>query len=551
MTPSERLEFDFSTAVEALDHHARTTPDRVAVHYGETGQDTTYAELARTTDLIAGNLADRGLRPGAKVSVLTTQPLVATLAMFGAWKAGCLYAPINFQYTQDLLAYQLNDTDPDLLVVDVGLLPAVQAVHAALEQVPPTVVVGGEGPDTWDSLLAESTRPDVVVEWDMPANIIYTSGTTGPSKGVVQLHRWVNQYCWLGRRMLTPDDVVYNDLPMYHVGGAHFNVTRAIWSGASVSLWDRFSPHDFWRRIRGTGCTAAVLLDVMIPWLLGSEPSDDDRANPLNKVHMQPLPATHHEFAVRFGIDFVTSGFGQSEGGNPLAAVFEQLPEGEGTPPELYRGRNHAQVHALVEAFDLVLVRGDEEVPKGIMGRELPHMEVTVRDTTDDECPPGQVGELCMRPRSPGVLFHEYLAKPAATVQAWRNLWFHTGDAAFADADGIFYYVDRLGDRIRVRGENISSFHVEELLAKHESVQLAAVVSVPSAVGDEDEIVAFIEMAEGHSFDANSLRSHCESTMPKFMRPRDVIVLEQIPRTPTNKIEKYKLRKQFLEGTPS
>lgn len=544
------LEFDFATGVAALDHHARTRPGHVAIHHGETGEDITYAGLGERTDRIAGNLRARGVEVGDRVSVLTTDPLAATLLMYGIWKAGAVYAPVNFQYAGDLLAYQLNDTGPRLLAVDATLRPTVDALGDRVPEIV-TMQIGGDTDGdaaTFDDLLSDAPRPDHTVSYADPANVIYTSGTTGPSKGVVQSHRWVNGYTWVGRLMMTGDDVVYNDLPMYHVGGAHFNVARALWVGATVSLWNRFSPHDFWRRVTSTGCTTAVLLDVMTPWLLNAEPAETDQANPLNKVHMQPLPAEHHEFARRFGIDFVSSGFGQSETGASLMTLIEQTAPGEGTPDDLYRGRSHDELKAAFADHGLLVVDGADRLPKGIMGRPAPFVDVAVLDDSDMPCPPGQVGELAMRPRLPAVIFDQYLAKPEATVKAWRNLWFHTGDAAVTDDDGLFLYVDRLGDRIRVRGENISSFHVEELLVKHPMVQLAAVVAVAGAEGNEDDIAAFVEIADGAAFDEATLRRHCDEVMPKFMRPRHIVAVDEIPRTPTNKIEKYKLRRQLAEG---
>ncbi|TSD63599.1 AMP-binding protein [Aeromicrobium piscarium] len=545
------LEFDFPTAVAALDHHVAATPDRLAIHYGETGEDLSYGRFGALTDHLAGQLSAAGIVPGDRVSVLTVRPLVSTLTMYGLWKAGAVYAPVNFQYAGDLLAYQLGDTAPALLIVDVELLERVRAVESQLEHPPRVLVVEDAMGGEFGELLRPAERPQVQIAYDDPANVIYTSGTTGPSKGVVQSHRWINGYTWIGRSMLTGDDVVYNDLPMYHVGGAHFNVVRALWTGASVSMWDRFSPSDFWRRVRSTGCTTAVLLDVMTPWLLNAEPRDDDRRNPLNKVHMQPLPANHHDFAVRFGIDFVTSGFGQSETGAALMTLTEQTAEGEGTPVELYRGRDHAALRGVFEEHGLPVLDGADPMPKGIMGMPAPFMEVVVLDDRDRVCPDGVVGQLAMRPRLPALIFDEYLKKPKATVKAWRNLWFHTGDAAIRQPDGVFVYVDRLGDRIRVRGENISSFHIEEIVAKHPSVQLAAVVAVPSAEGDEDDVIAFVEPADAASFDVDVLAQYCHESMPKFMRPRAFVPVTQIPRTPTNKIEKYKLRQQWTEGRQS
>lgn len=157
--------------------------------------------------------------------------------------------------------------------------PSASRLHPALREVP------------WAALTADAPRPRVTVAYDDPANVIYTSGTTGPAKGVVQPFRWLAQYTFNLRLPVTGADVIYNDLPMYHVGGAIANVARAAWAGCEVAVWNRFSPTDFWRRVESRGVTTAILLDVMIPWLMKAPEDPGDRRNTLNKVHMQPLPS--------------------------------------------------------------------------------------------------------------------------------------------------------------------------------------------------------------------------------------------------------------------
>lgn len=542
------LESEHRTAVDALRHHAVAAPEKVALNYGETGESVTYAQLDDRTNRIAVGLANLGVQPGQAVSLLTRRALESVYAMYGIWKAGAIYAPINFQFAEDLLTYQVNDTKPVLILVDSSSLPVIESVRHRFTSIPQIVVIGGEAGDGFESLVTGPTGHTPDVRPEDSANIIYTSGTTGPSKGVIQSHRWVAAYTWVPRMMITSDDVVYNDLPLYHVGGAHYNVVRALWQGATTSLWDRFSPTDFWRRISTHGCTTAILLDVMIPWLLKAEPADDDRRNPLNKVYMQPLPATHSEFAQRFGVDYVLAGFGQSETGFPLSILIEETQPGTGTPDDLYRGHSHEELNRRFDDAKLLRVAGDTELPKGVMGHPGPFAEVRIFNEDDIECQPGEPGQLVIRPNVPFVTFTEYLAKPESTVKAWRNLWFHTGDAALRTEEGLFVYLDRLGDRIRVRGENISSFHIEELLMKHESINGVAVVAVPGQEGDEDDVIAFVTPVEGATLDESELHQYCEGTMPKFMRPRQIVVIDEIPRTPTNKVEKYKLRSFLSKG---
>ncbi|WP_019630580.1 AMP-binding protein [Actinomadura atramentaria] len=555
------LRADEEIVTARLDALARTAPDRPFFHYGEDGVTLTYGDFGRRTDAIAGNLAALGVAKGGRVSVFCVNPLVSALVMFGAWKAGAVYCPVNFAYSGRLLTYQLDDTAPALVVTEPGLLPALNAVAGDLAD-PPGVVVY-DPPATahdhvasradvdaafreipWAALTADAPRPDVTVAFDDPANVIYTSGTTGPAKGVVQPYRWLAQYSFNLRMPVGPDDVIYNDLPMYHVGGAIANVARAVWAGCEVAVWNRFSPTDFWRRVASRNVTTAILLDVMIPWLMQAPASPDDRRNTLNKVHMQPLPLQHHEVARRFGIDFVTAGFGQTESGAPLAVVLEETAPGEGTPTELYRGRSHAEIRELSARFGVPVLDGADVTRKGLMGAPTAFVEAAVLNDRDEECDVEEPGHLALRPKLPALFLDEYLGKPEATVRAFRNLWFHTGDAAVRGADGMFYFVDRLGDRMRVRGENLSSFQVEDLLNQHPGIRFCAVFAVRGAEGDEDDVVAYVVPAE--SLTEDEVRAFAAETMPKYMRPKHIRIVDDIPRTPTNKVEKYKLRAEIL-----
>lgn len=548
-----------NNVVGQLDHWVQHTPEATYFHYGERDRSLTFADFGALTDTIAGNLHALGIAKGDRVSVLSTNSLLCALVMFSTWKVGGVYAPINYSFTGRLLAYQVDDTAPALLVTDSALAPVISAVAADLATRPVVVVYDEEAAPNvaapqrhvlatlpWADLLRPSVPPAMDLRFDDAAAIFYTSGTTGPAKGVLLPHRWLASYTYYHRMLLGQDDVIYCDLPLYHVGGAVSLVARAAWVGCEVAVWDRFSPREFWSRIDTRGATVAALLDVMIPWLLKAEADDRDRMNTLNKVHMQPLPSRHQEFARRFGIDFVSTGFGQTESGCPLGLIIEETAFGEGTPTQQYKGLSHEEILDRARKSGIVTLAGDEANRKGMMGAAVPFMEVAVLDTHDEPCPAGVPGQLAVRPRIPGVIFTEYLGKADATVSAWRNLWFHTGDAAVLQADGLFDYVDRLGDRIRVRGENLTSSQVEELLNEHPAVQMTAVFGIASAEGDEDDVCAFVVPAIPHTVGAAELHAFAEANMPKFMRPRHIRVVEELPKTPTNKIEKYKLRQMIL-----
>lgn len=545
------LEFSGATALEAFDLWVARQPEKVAVTYGETGERFTYAAWSALTDRIAANLAGAGVEPGDRVVVISISPLVCAMWMFAAWKARTVYTPINPVYRNGLLRYSVGDASPRLLVADVDLLDHVkQACAGSIDNVK-IVSIGGEHPGATSAEaftvgdLPVPARP----QWHEPASIIYTSGTTGPAKGVVLTHRWIGSYTWSQRLVTSPDDVMAIAVPMYHVGGAFIGFTRAMWAGASVWLWDRFSASAFWDRVKVSGATIGGLLDVMVPYLMSAEPRPDDRMNTLNKMIMQPLPSNHHEVASRFGFDFVFAGFGQTESGLPISVAIEETSAGEGTPAEFYTGYPHQEIVARLTAAGISVARGPD-VEKGMMGSPIRFYEAAVLDEFDQECEPETAGELAIRPRLPGTILTEYFGKPAETAKALRNAWFHTGDSAKRNADGTYTFVDRISNRIRVRGENVSSFHVEDMIARCPGVDVAAVVGAPSKVGSEDEIVAFVVPRSGveKAELTGALQRHCADKLPRFMQPSRFVFVAELPVTPTNKIEKYRLRGDLLAG---
>ncbi len=543
-----------------LDRHARDNPDKVFIHYGETGERLTFREVHDRSQILAQGLAALGIERGAPVSVLTSNSLLAVLAMFACWRVGALYAPINFNLRGKLLSYQINDTRPAVVVTDSGFRETLEAIG---EQISPAHIVVAPATDTegttgirlpnsrvhpLDDLPSSGEAlPDPALGPYDPATIIYTSGTTGPAKGVLLPFRWINQYAFAGRSQWTSDDVVYCDLPMYHVGGAYALLVKALWKGNTVGLWNRFSPTEFWQRIRDCGASACILLDVMIPWLMSAPESPTDRDNTLNKVHMQPLPAYHHEVARRFGFDFVTCGFGQTESGSGFMAIIDEFGDDPGTPPHLYKGLSKTALRNSARESGRLLVRGDQTLPPGFMGRPSPLLEVAILDEDDNRVAPGTVGQLAFRPRFPGLLLQQYLNKPEATLKAWRNLWFHTGDACLEHDDGTFRFIDRMGGYFRVRGENVSSYEVESLISDHPLVRSVAAVPVPAREGNEDEIAVFVELKEPGSCSPEDIINYAAEQMPKYMRPAYVRIVDALPVTPTNKIEKYKLRQMLTE----
>lgn len=556
---------EFEVVTDELSKWAEKAGEREFFYYGEQDKLFTYAEFDRVTNSIGNSLIKMGVEKCDRVSVFTRNSLLSALAMYSIWKTGALFSPINFNLKGHLLSYQINDTEPKFLITDNSMVSLINEIKddISLKNIIMHLPESGDHDynEKQDEIKFDKkfnvTKFDLLTKeksdsidtglsrYDL-ASIIYTSGTTGPAKGVVQTHRWLHNYTFGLRKILSDQDVVYNDLPLYHVGGACFNLVSSSLVGCKTVVWDRFSSRDFWDRIKSTGATFATVLDVMIPWLMSAEETPEDRFNTLNKAYMQPLPDYHNSVAKRFGIDFIMCGYGQTEAGNGFFSLIDELDESSGTPAELYKGHSKAEIISIAKNNGIAVIDGNKQLKKGFMGYPSQLLEATILNDYDEHCEFGEVGQLAFRPRSPYLMMNEYFNKPEATLKEYRNLWFHTGDAAYQDKDGYFYFVDRMGGFFRRRGENISSYQIEDFINRHPDVVACAAFPIPASVGEEEECVVYV-VTDREGFTEELLREWLRDKMPKYMWPDFIRFTEDLPKTPTNKIEKYKLRELILK----
>jgi crotonobetaine/carnitine-CoA ligase len=560
----KELTKDGEIVTHILERWAQESRGRTFIYYGEEDLNLTFNEFNQIANSIGHNLRSLGISNGDRISVFLKNPLITTMVMFGIWKTGAIFCPIKFNYKGRLLSYQIKDTNPKAIITETELIPFLNEVKGEVDPINVILHTPKEKdhdyrPDL-QNLRLDKFYPEIPfgemtkgnksnLEADLrymdTANIIYTSGTTGPPKGVLQSYRWLNNYVFNWRRLFNQEDVIYNDLPLYHVAGSFFNVVRAAWVGCQTALWDRFSSKEFWPRIKKSGSTSAVLLDVMVPWLMNAPETADDHKNTLNKVYMAPLPQYHHQVAKRFGIDFVISGFGQTETGHGSICIINELEKG--TPPELYKGFSRKEILQIAKKFAMCVVDGEKEETKGILGRPSLLFEASVLNIQDEECEPGEVGELAFRPKFPSMIITEYFNKPEASLKAFKNLWFHTGDACYRNKEGIYFFVDRMGSAIRVKGEFVSSYQVEDIINGHRKVDVCAAFPIPAEVGGEHDIVTFIVPKSGEELKEEEIRDWIKNMMPKYMWPKYIRFIEDLPKTATSKIEKYKLREKIKE----
>jgi carnitine-CoA ligase len=477
------------------------------------GRSITYAAALDRVARAAAGYAALGVRRGQLVAVMLGNRPEWLEAWWGLGWLGAVEVPVNPAYRGTPLVNQLNDCGAELMVVEAGLLANVAEVAPGLRSLR-RLVVAGEPPEgldvpfellSWEEL---ENRPPVgaaaVESWDLAA-VMYTSGTTGVSKGVLCPwgHVYSNSNSPAQAELLADGQVLQLCLPMCHIGGQWFGLAGCLIAGATLSLAPRFSASSFWGEARAAGAGCALLVGAMASFLLKQPPRPNDREHGLRRILCTPAPARFEEFERRFGVTLSVS-YGLTEGSTPIG---DPLPD----HPRMC-GR----------------ARGAE-------------FELLVADGHDQAVPDGEAGELLLRPRLPWTVMTGYLNRPEESLRAWRNGWLHTGDLVTRDRDGRYFFLDRLDDSIRRRGENISAAELEAEACSHPLVEEAAAVAVPSEDG-EDEVKLSYRVSAGAELSPAELAVHLAQTLPDFMVPRFLERVEELPRTDTHKVRKQELR---------
>lgn len=546
------------TINDFLAHRATHQASKPYVIYGNEGQTVTYREMNEVANAIGNNLqALVGSVGQQNVCVMMQNQLPILYAFHGILKAGMVYAPIHHEYKGENLSYQLNDSSADVIVIDDRYVHRLNEIESDLRDDLHVIVRKTEDKsepptDAFERLSFEDLKdgstadPEANVTWEDIATIIYTSGTTGRPKGVLHSHRQILVlFGDLKATFVSAEDVVHNNLPLFHVGGLYGNVVATLLAGATVVCWDKFSTSEFWNRVEEYEATRAVIFSSMITWLNNQPRTDTDHHNTLNKVTFVPLVDEYEAIAKRFGFDIVDTYYGQTEIGLSVAGAIRAATGEHATPAAYSKGRSPEAVVREANAKGIPVV--DEAPGKNWAGKPASPVEVALLNEQDERIGAGEVGELAARPEEPSMIFQGYVNSPAETLETWRNLWHHTGDALKRDVNGHYYFVDRIHDVIRRRGENIATAQIEEPLKKHPLIENVAAFSVPAVDGAEDEVAVAVELADGANLDEARVREIASERLPRFMVPRHVQIVDEMPKTDTAKIEKYKLRERMIE----
>jgi carnitine-CoA ligase len=475
------------------------------------GLSWTFADAPAIAARFAATLAAAGIQSGDRVALMCSNRAEFMESFLGCGWLGAIAVPINTASRGLQLQHFLQNSGARLLIIEAELLEALAHIDASCLALERIWLIGGVSSAPPGRIPVTSVPPRVAAirpgsaDPALPLAILYTSGTTGPSKGVCCPHA---QYFWWGlngiRNLeLRQGDVLCTTLPLFHtnaLGAFH----QALLCGSTLVAEPRFSASRFWQTLIERRATVTYLLGAMVPILLSKEPSPEEQGHAVRCALAPGVPANlHAAFEARSGIHLI-DGYGSTETnfviGSTAAA---RRPGSMGTVREGFEAR--------------------------VLGRD------------GCEAQPGEPGELALRSREQLAFAAGYFAMPERTAEAFRHGWFHTGDRVLREADGYFRFVDRLKDAIRRRGENISSFEVEQVLLSHPDVGNAAVFPVPSEFA-EDEVMAAIVRRPGSALTESALSEFCRPRLARFALPRFIEFVDMLPTTESGKVQKYKLR---------
>jgi carnitine-CoA ligase len=478
------------------------------------GARHTRATLRAASRTLAQRFQQAGIRPGDRVAVLSAGRMEVVETFFATAYAGAINVILNSFLKGELLAHQLELTKPQLLITDGAGAAAARAVIGQLSHQPRVVSLDTPGqPFAWvresPAACGEAGPDPVTRRPEDPVSIVFTSGTTGRSKGCVISNRY---FVESGRRMaehfpLGSEDLYYTPYPLFHVGGQAAGLSYGLAAGCALAFDAEFHASTFWDRVRELGATYVQGTAAVGASLLARPATAADGDNPLRRASFIPMAhEAQRAFAERFGVQVVSEWYGQTEM-SPICMNTAWRSGG----------------------------------CLGSMGRPLPDVDVRIVDGADEPVAPGTPGELTVRPRRPGIMFSGYWDQPDRTVEAWRELWYHTGDLAVELPDGSLSFVDRKTDSVRRSGENVSCFEVEQVLLRLPGVTKVAVHGVAGELV-EDDIKAWIVPGEGAVLGPRDVFEHCAKRLPYFAIPRFVEFTEQLPVNALGKVVKDALR---------
>jgi len=494
---------------ERFARQARSNPDASAV-VDPDGEDITYAALDERARAVAAFLDSR-TEPGDRVAAyMLDNPTVVATAL-GAWRAGCVFTPVNYRFGAEEVAYVLDDVAPEIVVHDaVFASTAEDALEVAT--VESTVLQGHAGQFRSEAFGDPEDAPDPAKRLDDDTAIVmHTSGTTGDPKGVVQTHRNVGAQVEAGISTydVTAEDTAVVSVPLFHVGGFHGATLMGLFTGGSVVIHPAWGAAEWARLVAESEATISGLVPAMMVDALGDESAREHDTSSLRMCFYGGSPATEstlQEFESAFGVDELLNYYGQTEAAGLTVAGTPETPRTEGA-----------------------------------LGRPVPTVEARVVDPdTGADCVDGENGELWLRGDS---VMARYWEAPDRTDRAFDGEWFRTGDVV-RRKDEVLYFVDRLDDIVLSGGEKVAPSRVESVLTEMDGIEAVAVFGTPDERLGEAVTAAIVGDAD---LTADAVEAFCDdhAGLAGYEKPRRIEFVDSFPRTGSQKIDKTELVEQF------
>ena len=501
---------------QLLERRVAAHPDTPFLIFNQV--ETSYGAFDATVNQVANGFRQLSVGAGDRVCVMLSNCPPFLYAWFALMKLGAILVPINSAFRSTETQYIMAHSGAVAVVVDATTGPVVAEIAASLPELKYRISIAatpGEGelawPDVVDDQPAEFDGP--LIDLEQVASIIYTSGTTGTTKGVMQPHR---SYIVAGesfamRTTLHEEDRILTILPLFHANAQFYSTMGTLVAGATMILSPRFSASQFWKQVNEVGATQFNFIGAIARMLYHQEPSPLDASHQVRLACGAPMPLEIYEdFERRFNLTVLET-YGLSECPMGTSNLLDlRKPGSMGQPSQHPNPQQYTRVRLV--------------------------------DDAAHDVPVGQTGEVVLQ--SPALMVG-YYRDPERTAEAMRDGWFHTGDDAYQDEDGFFFFVDRKKDIIRRRGENISSVEIERVLNDHAAVAESAVIPVPAALS-EDDIQAYVVLRPEAEATVEALQDWCRTRLAAFKIPNHIEFRDTLPKTPTQRVEKYKLREEYL-----
>ena len=513
-----------------LEHQANTIPNKHFLQYMNC-EPLTYQMVNNKVNMLAHGFMNIGVKKFDTIMIMLPNSLEYLYTWFAANKVGAVEVPVNNSYKGSFFEHVANNSKAKYLVLNEDQLDMVYNSIDNLMYLE-TLIYVGDNKGALDKLnntgkynilyfndiySDNTTNPDVDVSYMDLGAIMYTSGTTGPSKGVMMPHAHLYTFSESNVNMLKLDntDIYYTSLPFFHGNAQVLTIYPSLIAGSKVVIYPRFSASEWVGHLKKHEITVTNLIGVMMDFIIKQPNKKEDSELQLKAIFSVPTPAALVDiFRKRFNVTRILEGYGMTEIGMVTIMPFDD-----------FRAGSCGKI--LDEWYEIKIV--DPE--------------------TDEEVPDETIGELVVRHKIPWALNAGYYGMPEKTVEAYKNLWFHTGDALKKDNDGFYYFIDRIKDALRRRGENISSYEVEKVVNDHPSVLESAAIAAKSDVsGGEDEVKICVVLKDGCILGHEELIQWCDKRMPYYCVPRYIIFMKDLPKTPSLKVQKAILRKLSINN---